>query len=69
MTIQLRHCEEPVEDDSFHITIHGNEYLLKQVADGLHIIEVTDDSIMIRPHTANSVVIVTRDERKTKKTE
>lgn len=63
MEVQLRHFDEPIETDGIRIRIHGNEYLLKQVADGLHIIEVTDDSVMIRPQTANSVVIVTRKDR------
>lgn len=66
MTLHLRHSEKPIEVDGFRISIHGNVFLLKQVADGLHIIEVTDDCIMVRPQTANSMVIVTRDERKKK---
>lgn len=63
MEVQLRHFDEPIEADGIRIRIHDNEYLLKQVADGLHIIEITDDSVMIRPQTANSVVIVTKKDR------
>lgn len=63
MEVQLRNLDGPIETDGIRIRIHGNEYLLKQVADGLHIIEITDDSVMIRPQTANSIVIVTKKDR------
>lgn len=60
MEVQLSHSSEPVEVDGFRVKIHDNEFLIKGVADGLHIIEITNDNIMIRPNTANSVVLVTR---------
>ena len=63
MEVQLRRFDGPIEADGIRIKVHGNEYLLKQVADGLHIIEITDDSVMIRPQTANSIVIVTKNDR------
>lgn len=63
MEVQLRNFDGPIEADGIRIKVHGNEYLLKQVADGLHIIEITDDSVMIRPQTANSIVIVTKKDR------
>ena len=63
MEVQLRRFDGPIEADGSRIKVHGNEYLLKQVADGLHIIEITDDSVMIRPQTANSIVIVTKNDR------
>lgn len=63
MEVQLRNLDGPIEADGIRIKVHGNEYLLKQVADGLHIIEITDDSVMIRPQTANSIVIVTKKDR------
>lgn len=34
--------------------------MLQQVADGLKVIEVTNSDILIRPQTANSMVIITR---------
>ena len=63
MEVQLRRFDGPIEADGIRSKVHGNEYLLKQVADGLHIIEITDDSVMIRPQTANSIVIVTKNDR------
>lgn len=63
MEAQLMNLDGPIEVDGIRIKVHGNEYLLKQVADGLHIIEITDDSVMIRPKTANSIVIVTKKDR------
>ena len=63
MEVHIRHQDKPIEIDSCRIKIHGNEFLLKQVSDGLHVIEITDDSVMVRPQTANSIVIVTKKDR------
>lgn len=64
MKLKTRNHEQELE--SFRIEIHGNEYLLKEVSYGLQIIEITDDTILIAPQTANSAVVVTRDNRKNK---
>ena len=64
MKLKTRNQEQELE--SFRIEIHGNEYLLKEVSYGLQIIEITDDTILIAPQTANSAVVVTRDNRKNK---
>jgi hypothetical protein len=37
MEVHIRHQDEPIEIDCCRIKIHGNEFLLKQVADGLHV--------------------------------
>jgi len=60
MEISIRHME-PVERESIRIKIHGNEYLLTEKADGLQIVEITDDVITVRPQTANSMVILTKN--------
>ena len=66
MEISIRH-QEPVECDGFRIKIHGNEFLLKETAAGLHIFEVKDDCIMVQPQTANSIVLITKEKTSRKK--
>lgn len=63
MIVRARH-KEPIETDSVRIEIKGNEFLLIERADGLHVLEVGDDTITIRPQVANSIVLVTKDTKK-----
>ena len=65
MEISIRH-QDSIEAESFRISIHGNEFLFKESADGLHIIEVTDDVIMVQPQTANSIILITKEKHKRK---
>ena len=46
------------ETESVRIEIGENEFLLKEKADGLEIIEITDKSIELRPQVANSIVLL-----------
>lgn len=66
MEVTARH-HEPIETESFRVSIHGNEFLFKESPDGLHIVEVTDDVIMVQPQTANSIVLITKDKTQRKK--
>ena len=68
MQVDIRH-QEPIELESFRVTIHGNEFQFIEKADGLHIVEVTDDVIMVQPQVANSIVLVTREKVKRKSRE
>ena len=60
MEVKVSHSSEPVEVDGIRIKIHDKEFLLQQVADGLKIVEITNEEILIRPQVANSIVLVTR---------
>jgi hypothetical protein len=60
MEVQLSHSQEPVEVEGFRVRLHGKEYMMKQVADGIQVTEITNYDIMVRPQTANTIVIVTR---------
>ena len=60
MEVQLSHSQEPVEVESFRVRLHGKEYMMKQVADGIQVTEITNYDIMVRPQTANTIVIITR---------
>ena len=60
MEVNVGRITEPVEMDAIRIGIHDHEFLLKQTSDGLHIIELTDKDILVRPQVANSIVIVTK---------
>lgn len=60
MEIRTSHSSEPVEAEAIRIAIHDKEFMIQQVADGLKVIEVTNSDILIRPQTANSMVMITR---------
>ena len=65
MEVSVRHSD-PVETAGVRIKIHGNEFLLKETPAGLHIVEVTDDVIMVQPYTANSIVLITKEKKSRK---
>ena len=60
MQVRTSRKQEPVNVEAIRIKIHDKEFLLQQVADGLKVVLVENDDILVRPQTGNSVVIVTR---------
>ena len=60
MQVRLTHSEEPVEVHALRIKIDNNEFLIKQKSEGLHIVEITDNCIYVRPDSGNSIVLVTK---------
>lgn len=62
MIIKIRE-QEDFERESFRIQVKGNEYLIKENAEGFSITEITDSEILIRPQVANSIVVVTPKKR------
>ena len=56
MTINIRN-QEPVEKESFRISVKDREYQIKECAEGFQIIEITDKEILVRPQYANSITI------------
>ena len=56
MIIKIRNTDK-IEKESVRIEIGKNEFLITEHPDGLYITEITDDSISIRPHTANVIVL------------
>ena len=60
MTINIRGLES-IERESFRITFKDNEFLIKEQADGIVIIEITDKCIILRPQIANSIVLICKE--------
>ena len=60
MQVKLSHSEEPIDVNALRIKIDDNEFLIKQKPEGLHIVEITDDCIYVRPDSGNSIVLVTK---------
>lgn len=60
MQVRTSRKQEPVNVDALSIKIHDKEFLLQEMADGLKVVLVENDDILVRPQTGNSVVIVTR---------
>lgn len=60
MKINIRGIE-PIERESFRIIVKDNEFLIKEQADGLVIIEITDKCITLRPQVANSIVLLCKE--------
>lgn len=57
MKIEIRHPEIE-EITSLRIKIKDKEYLLKEIPEGLHIIECSNDKeMLVRPHSGNSVIL------------
>lgn len=59
MKLKVRHQDER-EIDAFRIEKDGLEYLLQDTPGGIKIVEVTSESITIRPQVANAIVLVTQ---------
>lgn len=57
MKVELRHIGE-FNVEGFYIETANNKYQVKECADGIHVIECTDDVILIQPQVANSIVII-----------
>ena len=60
MQVRTSRNQEPANVDAIGIKIHDKEFLLQEMADGLKVLLVENDDILVRPQTGNSVVIVTR---------
>lgn len=58
MKIKIRNKEE-LEIESFRIEIGKHEYLIKENAEGLKIINL-DDQITLRPDVANAIVLISK---------
>ena len=58
MKIKIRN-KETLEIESFRIEIDNNEYLLKEEAEGLKIINI-DNQITLRPDVANAIVLISK---------
>ena len=63
MKVELRHIGE-FDVEGFYIETASNKYQLKECADGIHVIECTDDVILIQPQVANSIVIIDKSKIK-----
>jgi hypothetical protein len=59
MEVRTSRSEGFVEAEGVRIRIHGREFLLQQVPDGLKIIEITNHDILVRPQSGNSLIVVT----------
>lgn len=60
MKINIRGIE-PIEREGFRIALKDNEFLIKEQAEGITIIEVTDKCITLRPQVANSIVLICKE--------
>lgn len=58
MKVKIRN-KETLEIESFRIKIDNNEYLLKEEAEGLKIINI-DNQITLRPDVANAIVLISK---------
>lgn len=58
MKVKIRN-KETLEIESFRIEIGNNEYLLKEEAEGLKIINI-DNQITLRPDVANAIVLISK---------
>ena len=63
MKVKIRNVGE-FDVEGLYIESGNSEYLLKEKADGVYIIEVTDNDILVRPQTANSLVLVDKEKLK-----
>lgn len=59
MKVKIRNSGD-FETESVRIEIGDKEFLLKEKADGLEIIEITDECIVLRPQVANSIVLLSK---------
>ena len=62
MKVKIRNSGD-FETESVRIEIGDSEFLLKEKADGLEIIEITDKCIELRPQVANSIVLLCKKRR------
>jgi len=58
MKVKIRN-KETLEIESFRIEIGNNEYLFKEEAEGLKIINI-DNQITLRPDVANAIVLISK---------
>jgi hypothetical protein len=63
MKVKIRHNDD-IEVEGFYIESNDTLYLIKEQADGIHIIECTDKVIFIQPQTANSLVLIDKNKLK-----
>ena len=63
MKVKIRHNDD-IEVEGFYIESNDTLYLIKEQADGIHIIECTDKEILIQPQTANSLVLIDKNKLK-----
>lgn len=58
MKVKIRHNED-ISTECIYIEIKNKEYQLKECADGLKIIEISNTKdLSIRPYSGNSIVLV-----------
>lgn len=60
MEVKLNHKSDFVETDAIRIKIHDKDFMIKQEADGLKLIEIDMGDILVRPYSGNSIIVVTR---------
>lgn len=60
MKINIRGIE-PIYREGFRIIVKDNEFLIKEQAEGITIIEITDKCITLRPQVANSIVLICKE--------
>lgn len=60
MEVKLNHNSGFVETDAIRIKIHDKNFMIKQEADGLKLIEIDMGDILVRPYSGNSIIVVTR---------
>ena len=60
MEVKLNHKSDFVETDAIRIKIHDKDFMIKQEADGLKLLEIDGNDILVRPYSGNSIIVVTR---------
>lgn len=60
MEVKLNHSSEFVEVDAIRIKIHDKEFMVKHEADGLKLLEIEGNDILVRPDSGNSIIVLTR---------
>ena len=57
MKIEIRHPENE-EIVSLRIKVKDKEYLIKEIPEGLQIIECSNDKeMLVRPHSGNAIIL------------
>lgn len=57
MKIQVRNTED-LDREAFRVICKGREYLIKECAEGIHIILCENvGELLVRPQTGNSIII------------
>lgn len=60
MEVQLNHSSKPVETDAIRIKIHDKEFMVNQEVDGLKLLEIEGNDVLVRPYSGNSIIVVTK---------